>query len=193
MNANDIAWVFKQLGWTPRQDVDRYAEMNLSDRIVHVGFKVKDFTVYQKFESTHSLMTNDFTNAVKWIEGGRKEFNDRLKVGSKDKVRFQEPEITRKHVEIACNRAIEWAMSVDIDQRYEELCNLDPSTPGAAGVWHLAGLALLGHVAKLKSYQASFEAGDRLGFVNYVTKDYIDRAVAVAQHESDHFAGSSGT
>ncbi|WP_123876591.1 DUF6990 domain-containing protein [Fuscovulum blasticum] len=181
MNASDVAGVFKQLGWTPGQDVDRYAEIELSDRIVHVGFKVKDFTVYQKFESTHSLMTIGFTNAVKWIEGGRREINDRLKVGSNEKVRFQEPAITRKHIEIACNRAIEWAMSFDINQRYEELCNLDPSTPGAAGVWHLASLVLLGNVIKLKSYQASFESGDRLGFVNYVTKDYIDRAVVLAE------------
>ena len=46
---------------------------------------------------------------------------------------------------------------------------------------HLAALALAGDVAKLKSYQASFEAGDRLGFVPYITKDYIDRAVALAE------------
>jgi len=43
---------------------------------------------------------------------------------------------------------------------------------------------LLGDVAKLKSYQTSFVAGDRLGFVNYVTKDYIDRAVALAEGNS---------
>ena len=42
-------------------------------------------------------------------------------------------------------------------------------------------LALLGDIAKLKSYQASFEGGDRLGFVPYVTKGYIDRAVSLAE------------
>jgi hypothetical protein len=40
---------------------------------------------------------------------------------------------------------------------------------------------VLGDVERLKSYQASFEAGNRLCFVNYVTKDYIDRAVALAE------------
>ena len=56
--------------------------------------------------------------------------------------------------------------------------------PGAAGVWQLAALALLGRTAKLKSYQASFAAGNRIGFVNYITKDYIDRAVALAEEEN---------
>lgn len=56
--------------------------------------------------------------------------------------------------------------------------------PGAAGVWQLAALALLGRTAKLKSYQASFAAGNRIGFVNYITKDYIDRAVALAEKQN---------
>lgn len=184
MIADEAAKVFKQLGWKVQRDVDRYAEKNLSDRTVHIGFKVKDFTIYQKFESTHSVMTKDFTNAIKKLEGGRKEFNDRLKVGSKDKVRFQKPKITPKHIEIACDAAIEWAMSVDISERYEELCNIDPSTPGAAGVWHLAALGLMGRIDKLISYQAGFEAGDNCGFVPFITKDYIDRAVALAEGNS---------
>ena len=58
--------------------------------------------------------------------------------------------------------------------------------PGAQPLWHLGALAVLGDVKTLKAYQASFAADDRLGFVNYITKDYINRALALAeQHASD--------
>ncbi|TRD14767.1 DUF6990 domain-containing protein [Palleronia caenipelagi] len=181
MNAKEVAGVFTQLGWTPKRDIDRYAEKETGDRVVRILFTIKDLDDFQKFEGSHSIRTETFTAAVKEIEGGRGEYNDLLKVNFKNKVRFQEPEITRKHIEIACDKAIEWAMSVDIDQRYEELCSLDPATPGAAGVWHLAALALNQHTNKLLTYQKHFETGDRCGFVNFITKDYIDRAVILAE------------
>lgn len=181
MNARQVAEVFTQLDWTPKRDIDRYAEKEADDRVVRMLFKVKDLGDFQKFEGSHSIRTDKFTAAVKEIEGGRGEYNDLLKVDFMNRVRFQEPEITRKHIEIACDKAIEWAMSVDLDQRYEELCNLDPSTPGAAGVWHLAALALEQHTDKLLTYQKHFETGERCGFVNFITKDYIDRAVILAE------------
>ncbi|MDN3719635.1 hypothetical protein QW131_11790 [Roseibium salinum] len=68
-----------------------------------------------------------------------------------------------------------------MDKALRDHAALPTNAPGARPIWHLAALALLGDVAKLKFYQASFEAGDRLGFVNYVTKDYIDRTVSFAE------------
>lgn len=70
---------------------------------------------------------------------------------------------------------------MEILQALHDHAALPTDAPGARPIWHLAALALLGDVAKLKPYQASFEAGDRLGFVPYITKDYIDRAVTLAE------------
>lgn len=181
MTTNEIIETFSHLGWTPKKNIDRYADKDIGDRIVQILFKVKDLGVCQKFEASFSIKSPDFTSAVKEVEGGRSEYNDLLKANFKNKVRIQEPEITRSHIEGTCAVAIEWAQSVDINLRYKELSEMDPSTPGAAGVWHLAALALLGNAAKLRTYQASFEGGDRRGFVNFVTKDYIDRAVTIAE------------
>lgn len=181
MRVEDAVEIFHQLGWNPSKHVDYFAEKTFGNRVVHIGFKLKDFGVYERFEATNSLKVSEFTEAVFLIHGKKKNANTHFKVDLRHKVRFQDPEITRKHIEAACDKAIEWAMSVDIDQRYEELCNLDPSTPGAAGVWHLAALALKHHTDKLLTYQKKFETGDRCGFVNFITKDYIDRAVALAE------------
>lgn len=181
MNTKEVVETFLQLGWIPKLNVDRYAEKDIGDRIVHVVFKLKSLGEYQKFEASYSLKNANFSAAVKEVEGGRNEYNDLLKVNFNGKVRFQELKITPKHIAIACDTAIKWAMSVNINERYEELCNIDPSTPGAAGVWHLAALGLMERVDKLTSYQARFDAGDNCGFVPFITKDYIDRAVALAE------------
>jgi hypothetical protein len=187
MNTNEVVETFRQLGWTPKLNVDRYAEKDIGDRVVHVLFKLKNLGEYQKFDASHSVKSASFSAAVKEVEGGRSDYNDLLKVNFKDKVRFQEPKITPKHIEIACDAAFEWAKSVDINKRYEELCDIDPSTPGAAGVWHLAALGLMRRIDKLTSYQVRFEAGDNCGFVPFITKDYIDRAVALAEEVTSDY------
>ncbi|MGX7950382.1 DUF6990 domain-containing protein [Oleidesulfovibrio alaskensis] len=64
---------------------------------------------------------------------------------------------------------------------------LPTAAPGTRPIWHLAALVLPSDAAKLKFYQASFEAGDRLGFVPYITKDYIDRAMSLAGEYSSGF------
>ena len=91
------------------------------------------------------------------------------------------PEILEMHVRQASDEAIAWAQEQDLGKALRGHAALPTNAPGARPIWHLAALALLGGVAKLKSYQVSFEAGDRLGCVNYVTKDYIDRAVFLAE------------
>ncbi len=181
MKTKDVADTFKQLGWKAKLNVDRYAEKDIGDRIARVSYRLKTFSDYCLFEGNNSLRTAEFTAMVKAVEGGRKMFNDMLKPDFDNRVWLEEPIITRAHIEWVSHRAVEWAMSVDIDARYRELARLDPSAPGAAGVWHLAALALLGGEAQLTAYQARFAAGDRCGFALFITDDYIDRAVTLAQ------------
>lgn len=81
----------------------------------------------------------------------------------------------------ASNEVIVWAQKQDLDRALQDHAALPTDAPGAQPIWHLAALAVLGELARLKSYQASFEARDRLGFVPYVTKDFIDRAMSLAE------------
>lgn len=180
MNTKEVVETFRELGWIPKLNVDRYAEREFGDRVAEVLFKFKSLGEYQKFEASYAIRCAEFTAAVKEVEGRRSEFNDMLKDNLKDTLSVMEPEITREHIETACANAIDWAMSVDIEERYNELCDLDPATPGAAGIWHLAALALKRHSDRLIHYQSRFEIGDNCGFVNFIGKDHIDRAVALA-------------
>ncbi|MFV9439627.1 DUF6990 domain-containing protein [Pseudomonas aeruginosa] len=47
---------------------------------------------------------------------------------------------------------------------------------------HLAALAIAGDVSCLANSQFSFEQGDRLGFVPYITQDMIERALLIARN-----------
>ncbi|WP_425603185.1 DUF6990 domain-containing protein [Lysobacter soli] len=60
---------------------------------------------------------------------------------------------------------------------------LPTDSKGAMPLRHLAALALAKDVPRLESYQRAFERGDRPGFVPYIQKKMIDRAVSLARSE----------
>lgn len=104
-----------------------------------------------------------------------------------DGLDIRAPEILEEHIRQGSDEAIAWAKVQDLDKALYDYAALPTDIPGIQPVLHLGALAVLGDVAKLRFYQASFEAGDRLGFVPYITKDYIDRALAFAER---HAAGT---
>jgi len=94
---------------------------------------------------------------------------------------YQVPVVTEENVRQATAEAVSWARELDLDKALREHAARPTNAPDTPPILRLAALALIGDVAKLKSYQASFEAGDRLGFVVYVTKDHIERTPALAE------------
>ena len=92
------------------------------------------------------------------------------------------PEVEIENVARLSDEAIDWAKKQDLPAALIEHAGLPTNAPGARPIWHLAALAILGDVAKLRSYHSSFVDGDRLGFVNYVTTDYIERALEQAEN-----------
>lgn len=79
------------------------------------------------------------------------------------------------------DKAISWARSQNIDEGLRVYRALPTDVKGAMPIRHLAALAMAGDTGRLDDYKKSFEKGDRLGFVPYVTSDMIDRALMVAQ------------
>jgi hypothetical protein len=181
MKINDATLLLKSFGWKASKDEvgDRYTLFQLPDRVVQIVYGIRRFVAYQSFSSTLSVSTGEFSSASSRIEGSGRRCWPLL-------VRWEglsvmAPELLPEHIQQASDEAIAWAQSQDLDKALRDHAALPTDAPGTGPVLHLASLAILGEVEKLKSYQASFEAGDRLGFVPYVTKDYIDRAVAVAE------------
>lgn len=184
MNMKQATQILKTLGWLTYTDEvgDKFAHYILDDRIVRIIYGLDRIRDQQKFGAMLSLATDDFSAACLAIDPGYG--NDAPFVRAWNGLDLRGPEILEEHIRKASEEAIAWAQGQDLDKALRDHAALPTNAPGARPIWHLAALALLGDVAKLKSYQASFEAGDRLGFVNYVTKDYIDRAVALAEEQA---------
>jgi len=83
-------------------------------------------------------------------------------------------------------QVIDWARNVDISSEIKRHARLSTSSKGAMPLRHLAALALLGATEKLEMYRASFESGDRLGFVPYISIEMIERALEIARANNAH-------
>lgn len=183
MNKKDVTLTLTSLGWSISTDDvgDKFALYVLDDRIVQIIYGLDRIKGQQKFAAMLSMTTETFSKAASKISGDSSGFP---LVRSWSNIDIRAPEILNEHIRQASENAIAWAKEQDVDKALKEYALLPTDAPGARPIWHLAALALLGDVEKLKFYQASFEAGDRLGFVPYVTKDYIDRAVAFAEKKA---------
>jgi hypothetical protein len=181
MNMAGVVTSLQSLGWHVQTDEvgDKVAFFDLPDRVVDIIPNVRRHGDDQQFSTMKSLSTERFGAACRHIRNRGDTYTPLIR--AMKNFRLIVPKILDEHVRQASEDAIAWAKDQDLDAGLQALAALPTTAPGARPVWHLGALAVLGDVARLKSYKASFEAGDRLGFVNYVTKDYIDRAVALAE------------
>lgn len=184
MKTKEATQILAALGWSIHIDEvgDKAAHFALSDRIVDIIYGIRKFSQDEQFEATLSTSASTFSVACMGIRGGGGSYTPLAR--AQKGLRIRASEILEGHIRQASEEAIAWAEAQDLDKALRDHAALPTNAPGARPIWHLAALALLGEVTKLKSYQASFAAGDRLGFVNYVTKDYIDRAVSLAEEQS---------
>jgi len=181
MKIKEATDILKSIGWQLSKDEvgDRFAQMQLKDRTVEIGYIIRRFLHDEEFSASPALYTDEFSSTYNHIRdrsSGRTAF---IVPWNWHGVRV--PEIREEHVHQASQMAIDWAKEQDLHQGLLAHAALPTTAFGTRPVKHLAALALLGDIEKLKFYQASFEAGDRLGFEDYITKDYIDRAVAIAE------------
>lgn len=189
MKSKEVTDVLKALGWRTYTDEvgDKSTRFCLPDRTVQIIYGIRKYGDEQQLETTLSASSNAFSHGCKTIDSALGSYAPLVR--SRKGLTYQVPEILEEHVRQASDEAIAWAQEQDLDRALRDHAASPTNAPGARPIWHLAALALLGDIEKLKFYQASFAAGDRLGFVPYVTKDYIDRAVAVAEG----FVASAGS
>ena len=181
MKITQAVKLLEAFGWLTFKDEvgDRCAHFKLPDRTVQIIFGLDRIGDEQKFGADLSLTTEAFSRACSDINPRYYAYTPYIRAWNGLDVRAAE--ILEKHVRQASDEAIAWAQDQDLDKALQDHAALPTDAPGARPIRHLASLAMLGEVEKLRYYQSSFEAGNRLGFVNYVTKDYIDRAVALAE------------
>ena len=180
MNIRAVTKCLSSLGWTTFADEvgEKCATYLLSDRVVQVIYGLRKYGSEQQLEVMRSVSTTGFSEACATIDPAYGEHAPLIR--DRKGLCLRADEISDEHVRQACAETIEWAEDQDLGLALEHYAALPTNAPGARPIWHLAALATLARVEDLRRYQVSFGSGDRLGFVNYVTKDYIDRAVLIA-------------
>jgi len=182
MKIKEAAEIFKAIGWrTFTDEGHRCAVFSLPDRIVEIIYGI-DRVTRQEFTAMLSLSTEEFSLACRKIHNSRDTYEPLIRL--RNGLEICDDEIIKpEHIYQASREAISWAEEQDLHQGILDYAALPTNCIGALPLRHLAALALLGDLEKLKFYQASFEAGERLDFVPYITKDYIDRAVMLAEQK----------
>ncbi len=180
MKIGQVDEELKSLGWQLSRDEGyRIATFRLSDRSVSMIYGVQDLKDKKQLWMTPSIRTHEFSFGCATIDPGYGESAPFVR-----HLNFPDicaPEILEQHVRQASDMVIKWARHQNLDKALDEHAALPANVRGAGPIWHLAALALSGNVGRLKFYLECLDAGDRLGFVNYITRGHVERALQLAE------------
>ena len=184
---NDVIKEFKRLGWeSGSNEGDRYVLRDLGNRVIKLYV---EFDRYSKDPKPLLLVAfvsePAFDRLASYIAGRRKKLIPlvgTLGWGEK-KERLPAP-ITEEVIMQVAREFSDWALAQDMDAVKERLRGLPTDSVGYYPLMHLAALAEAGDVETLQSYADAFARGDRLGFVPYITEDYIARALEIAKERA---------
>ena len=187
MEKKDIAKHLASWGWQVKKDNvgDKSGKLSLADREVRVHWTLRGSyrRKTQCVTLSPSISTIEFSKLYCHI-GTLKSYEYKSMQVLINGPSREEKTISIDHLKAVSEEAIAWAKEQDLNACLQKHANLPTDAPGNAPLKHLTSLAILGDVDKLKYYQTSFENGDRLGFVPYIKKNYIDRAYAAASKSS---------
>jgi len=181
MKIREATEIFKSLGWHPYKDEVGYrgAYFYLPDRAVDIGYGIKKFIDEQKLITSPYICTDEFTAAYCYVKNEPDDYVPFIVPWNFPDIYARE--IKEEQVHQASKAALDWAKEQDLHQGLLYWAALPTTGFGTKPTKHLASLAMLGDIEKLKFYQSSFEAGDRLGFISRISKGHIDRAVELAE------------
>lgn len=168
-------------GWRHKKDSggDTISFFDLDDRVVAVVFRILPLANHQRIDANLSVSTDAFMEACRKIQHDRS-------LSAPLSVNRTGMQVTTASIQVAdvvefSERAIAWARSENLDLALKLKAELATSSPGALPIWHLAALALTNSHEKLRHYLNCFVAGDRLGFVPYITQHHIERALEICE------------
>jgi hypothetical protein len=184
----DFLAVLAELGWWPGRDEvgDRNAEIRIGNFIVKGLLGRRDTRLAGNpngalIMGLSAWVTIDAVSvAYTVINYPRKRIADHCIICQTDGPSIKKPFITRDDVVKHSDEVVAWAKSCDIDAGLKTLRDLPTNSIGAMPARHLAALAEAGDVETLTRYRDSFASGDRLGFVPYITDEFITRALEFA-------------
>ncbi|WP_411385407.1 DUF6990 domain-containing protein [Pseudomonas sp. MPB03] len=180
MGRENVVLILSEQGWVCSKDEvgDYFCVTDVGGVQLQIIPSVGKRSDHFRVSLIASISSKEFSEAVSIIlgDGGgnapvivRNEAPEKLfSFSSDDVIRLSE-------------KAISWARSQSIDEGLAVYRRLPTEAKGAMPIRHLAALAITGDTGRLEEYKKSFEKGDRLGFVPYITSEMIERALMIAK------------
>lgn len=174
MQTKDVTEILKRLGWEPYRDNvgDTFAHYHLPDRIVGIGYGVKNYGESGKeFLLSADLTTAAYCLAREYSRGekSQRKYGDVLFYAKED-FNVKAPDLSESHITTALNKVIAWAQAQDIEQK---LCEKAANHSAVAQ-------ALLGDMEALRSDRSTPKLSVP-EFADYKTMTSDDRLLFFAQ------------
>ena len=176
MNDDQVVAILRELGWRVGKDEvgDKFCALVLNGRQLQVIPTIRKVSDHFRVTLMPSVSTKEFSSAVSFICGRDDKYTPII---VSNDIPLKLHDLSRDDVVSLSEAAISWALAQDIGCGLEAYRNLPTDSKGAGPLRHLAALVIVKDLPRLAHYQKAFEEGDRLGFVPYITKAMIDRAV----------------
>lgn len=181
----EVISIFADLGWSCSKDEvgDFFCLMERDGKLIQIIPSFSKRADHFRVSLMPSISTIEFSNAAAFIKGEEAGFEPII-VSSFPVEKLQSLE--RNNIERLSKTVLDWVCDQNMSAGLEEYRNLPTNAKGARPLRHLASLVLAGDIAVLERYEKSFERGDKLGFVPYITTDMISRALVLSRSYSSH-------
>lgn len=183
MTEAEAISILEKNGWSCEIDEveDRSCTLAVNDKVVRIFPTIGRRSDHFRVTFMPSVSSKEFSEVVSFIFGEGVKYDP---VIVSNELPEKLPELLDADILRLAERAVTWANAQSLEAGLTAYRNLPKDAKGAMPLRHLAALAIAGDVGRLEGYKKSFDEGDRLGFVPYITVDMVDRAILIARKHS---------
>lgn len=179
MNERELCLILQKQGWICNTDEvgDVFCVFSVGNVLIQIIPKIGKRPDHFRVSTSPSVSSREFSEAAGFILGESRDFVPII-------VNRDPPEkldsVCYDDVLRISEKVISWASSQDLTAGLASYRELPTTVKGAMPLRHLAALAIARDIKRLEHYRQSFQKGDRLGFVSYVSLEMIGRAISIA-------------
>lgn len=183
MTEKDMVMLLSEIGWFCEKDEtgDHFCVMSFEKVQIEIIPCIRRLPDYYRVSFMPSVSTRDFSDAVAFILS---EPRENVPIIVKNDIPEKIINISNDDIIRISQEVVSWGLSQDLEKGLENYKMLPTNSKGDMPLRHLAALSIAGDIDVLERYQDSFEKGDRLEFVPYITSEMINRAVLLARERS---------
>lgn len=179
-NQNDLAQAFAARGWRVTRDETSMpcGELRLGDRVLLAILSKRSPTF--PFHLGGWVTTDAISTAYTLMGYRRKRIAESCPLVRSPQIDIAKEVADDADIDGAIAAWVAWGERADCDAAMDALLDKEANGLGDMPARHLAALAANGAVEVLQCYADAFASGDRLGFVPYITAEYVAAALDFA-------------